>query len=149
MLVFTPAQCRCRRGLRGRRARRGNRPIFNLGGLLFALLGAHPWPRSPDYPYNFRYFMSGYKRRNRAIAAAFRRYPARIAVVTDIRRFYPSIRHDLLRDRFYSALDQSDVAVPVRDTAGMLLHHITAHFKGRGIATGPEFSRTLPNVLLG
>jgi len=92
--------------------------------------------------------MSGYKRRNRAIAAAFRRYPARIAVVTDIRRFYPSIRHDLLRDRFYSALDQSDVAVPIRDTAGMLLHHITAHFKGRGIATGPEFSHTLANVLL-
>ena len=44
---------------------------------------SHPWPRSPDYPYNFRYFMSGYKRRNRAIAAAFRRYPARIAVVTE------------------------------------------------------------------
>ena len=109
---------------------------------------SHLWPRSPDYPYNFQYYLSGYKRRNRAIAAAFRRYPARIAVVTDIRRFYPSIRHDLLRDRFYSALDQSDVAVPVRDTAGMLLHHITAHFKGRGIATGPEFSHTLANVLL-
>ena len=109
---------------------------------------SHLWPRSPDYPYNFQYYMSGYKRRNRAIAAAFRRDPARIAVVTDIRRFYPSIRHDLLRDRFYSALDQSDVAVPVRDTAGMLLHHITAHFKGRGIATGPEFSHTLANVLL-
>ena len=109
---------------------------------------SHLWPRSPDYPYNFQYYLSGLKRRNRAIAAAFRRDPARIAVVTDIRRFYPSIRHDLLRDRFYSALDQSDVAVPVRDTAGMLLHHITAHFKGRGIATGPEFSHTLANVLL-
>ena len=109
---------------------------------------SHLWPRSPDYPYNFQYYLSGYKRRNRAIAAAFRRDPARIAVVTDIRRFYPSIQHDLLRDRFYSALDQSDVAVPIRDTAGMLLHHITAHFKGRGIATGPEFSHTLANVLL-
>jgi len=108
---------------------------------------SHLWPRSPDYPYNF-HNLFGLKRRNRAIAAAFRRDPARIAVVTDIRRFYPSIRHDLLRDRFYSALDQSDVAVPVRDTAGMLLHHITAHFKGRGIATGPEFSHTLANVLL-
>ena len=30
----------------------------------------------------------------------------------------------------------------------MLLHHITADFKGRGIATGPEFSHTLANVLL-
>jgi len=117
---------------------------------------SHPWPRSPDYPYNFRYFMSGYKRRNRAIAAAFRRYPARIAVVTDIRRFYPSIRHDLLRDRFYSALDQSDVAVPIRDTAGMVLHHITAHFKGRGIATalsspcagGSRFRNSLSAKLL-
>src|SRR5215472_5261614 len=109
---------------------------------------SHLWPRSPDYPYNFQYYVSDYKRRNRAITAAFRRDPARIAVVTDIRRFYPSIRHDLLRDRFYSALDQRDVAVPVRDTAGMLLHHITAHFKGRGIATGPQFSHTLANVLL-
>src|SRR5215467_3399853 len=109
---------------------------------------SHLWPRSPDYPYNFLYYVSGYKWRNRAITAAFRRDPARIAVVTDIRRFYPSIRHDLLRDRFYSALDQSDVALPVRDTAGMLLHHITAHFKGRGIATGPELSHTLANVLL-
>src|SRR5215469_2573897 len=109
---------------------------------------SHLWPRSPDYPYNFQYYVSGLKRRNRAIAAAFRRDPARIALVTDIRRFYPSIRHDLLRDRFYSALDQSDVAVPVRDTAVMLLDHITAHFKGRGIATGPEFSHILANVLL-
>jgi hypothetical protein len=50
---------------------------------------SYKWPTSVDHPYNYQHYISGYKRRNRAIAAALRNRPACLALVTDIKNFLP------------------------------------------------------------
>ncbi len=109
---------------------------------------SYRWPRLATHPYNFQYYINGYRQRNRAISAAFREHPGCVALVTDIERFYPTIRHDVLNERFANALDQTAVEPDVRETAFTLLRHITTHFNDVGIATGPEFSHVLGDLTL-
>lgn len=109
---------------------------------------SYRWPRSPDYPFNFQHFASCYRRRNRAIAAAFRDTPEKVGLITDIKTFYPSIPHDVVRPRFTTALNASGVSPAIAATAQTLFEHVVAHFADRGIATGPEFSHVLGDLAL-
>ncbi|MBK8637694.1 MAG: RNA-directed DNA polymerase [Chromatiaceae bacterium] len=51
------------------------------------------WPKSEWSGSSYEFFADGYKRRNMDIAEALRR-PGSVAVVTDLKGFYPSIQHD-------------------------------------------------------
>ena len=68
------------------------------------------WPRSERSGSCYEFFAEGYKRRNVDIADALRR-PGTVAVVTDLKGFYPSIRHDRVMSEMRSRLkanNQSD-----------------------------------------
>ncbi len=61
------------------------------------------WPRSAWSGSSYEYFVEGYKRRNLEIAEALQR-PLTVAVVTDLKAFYPSIRNDRIKDELNKRL---------------------------------------------
>lgn len=68
------------------------------------------WPKSAWAGSSYEFFAEGYKRRNIDVADALKR-PGTVAVVTDLKGFYPSIRHDRVMSELRSRLrshDQSD-----------------------------------------
>ena len=61
------------------------------------------WPRSEWSGSSYAYFVEGYKQRNLDVAEALRR-PRTVAVMTDLKAFYPSIRHDQLKNELIARL---------------------------------------------
>lgn len=57
---------------------------------------SYRWPATQNSGSSYRFFAEGYKERNGAIFNALHK-GERIAVVTDIKRFYPSVQVDQIR----------------------------------------------------
>jgi len=51
---------------------------------------SYRWPRHPLSGWSYEYFAAGYKERNSAISAALRENSGSVAVVADLKSFYPS-----------------------------------------------------------
>lgn len=65
------------------------------------------WPKSEWSGSSYEFFAEGYKRRNIEVAAALKR-PGTVAVVTDLKGFYPSIRRDRVMNEMGSRLRSQD-----------------------------------------
>ncbi len=107
------------------------------------------WPRNESYPHNFEYYLTGYMRRNVDIAKALKSMPQHIAIITDIEKFYPSIQHDIVQERFTERIEQSSVDKGIQTTALSLFHQLLTPFSsGQGIPIGPDLSCILGDVAL-
>jgi hypothetical protein len=127
--------------------------------LVLALLAANPafavsprvysyrWPRSSRSGASYEFFAEGYKQRNAEIATALGK-PNQIAVVTDIKSFYPSARKEQVEVALKSLLDNSDGQFrPVGDAIlGFYSQLLIAG--GNGIPIGPESSHVLGHLIL-
>ena len=81
--------------------------------------------------------------------AALRLNPRCVAVVTDIEKFYPTIPHDLVRQRFRSRLEGTAVDSGGRATALNLFEHLVSGFpNGKGVVTRPELSHVIGDIAL-
>jgi hypothetical protein len=110
---------------------------------------SHLWPRREDCPFNFEYYVSGYKARNAAIAQYADQNPGNVLLVSDIEKFYPSILRNPARVRFNKALNQSTLPADIRTTASKLLEHLFSGADGEtGIATGPDLSHVIGDLAL-
>ena len=107
------------------------------------------WPRTPDCPYNFEHYVSGYKARNRDIAEHLQQNQDLILIVSDIEKFYPSIIRSRVKVRFNRALRDGAMGKDIVDSASVLLEHLFDGVPGdRGIATGPEMSHVIGDFAL-
>ena len=110
---------------------------------------SYRWPSFPACPYNFDHYANGYRKRNRNISDVLRLDPRRVAIVTDIEKFYPTISHAVVRQRFQSRLVDAAIDSGVRETALNLFEHLLSAFpNGKGIATGPELSHVIGDLAL-
>lgn len=105
------------------------------------------WPRSQWSGSSYEFFAEGYKRRNIDVAAALRR-PGTVAVVTDLKGFYPSIR----RDRVMSAVASR---LKSQGQSGVLTANAIASFYaqlleagGAGLPIGPTSAHVLGHLAL-
>jgi hypothetical protein len=111
---------------------------------------SYRWPRSPENGRNFEYYFDGYRKRNAAIATQLQHNRDGIAVVFDIKRFYPTIDTVKLRRNLESRLktiaDAERRAAIAKFTFGMLdlKSPVTSH----GIPIGPDLSHVLGHVAL-
>lgn len=105
------------------------------------------WPRSGWSGSSYEFFAEGYKRRNVEVADALRR-PGTVAVVTDLKGFYPSIRRDRVMSEMGSRLraqDQSDgLAVDAIETFYLKLFGAG----GTGLPIGPASAHVLGHLAL-
>ncbi len=114
-----------------------------------ASIYSYIWPQHAGCPYNFEHYSNGYKKRNEGIASFLTANPGYVALIADIERFYPRIRHDALRRRFHARLNASSIDNSASRTTVHLLDHLLSYFpRGQGIPTGPEFSHVLGDVSL-
>ncbi|MCO7557410.1 RNA-directed DNA polymerase [Metapseudomonas otitidis] len=116
-------------------------PNFRVNDRVYSYL----WPRSRRSGSSYEFFAEGYKRRNLDIARKLEK-PSHVAIVTDIKSFYPSIDKEralsvlstLLEERdpiregrrdavlsFYSQLlSRSENGIPVGCASGHVLGHL-------------------------
>ena len=108
------------------------------------------WPQNKETsPFNFEHYVSGYKARNNAIANFVGIHPRYSLIVSDIEKFYPSIRRESVRGRFRTSLENSGAPIEIKETAIQFLEQLFALVPGdKGVATGPNLSHVVGDIAL-
>ena len=117
--------------------------------------GNHPsvysylWPSTSSKGKNFEHYFDGYQSRNSAICKAFNKKPNTVALVVDIKSFYPSVPKDEASAEIAKRLQASDLAVDVKEaTAACTEQALNAVLGDTGIPIGPEISHLLADLVL-
>lgn len=132
---------------------------------------SYRWPISEKSGVSYQYFVEGYRERNAEVARALQE-PGYVAVVTDIRSFYPSATkeqvhqalHKLFqetatKDRtneekitsFYSQLlDSSEKGIPIGPSSGHVLGHLVLQNVDRELtsAYGGRYFRYVDDIVV-
>jgi hypothetical protein len=106
------------------------------------------WPDGGMMGRSFEHFIDGYQQRNLRVAQLLSASPEQVAVVADIKSFYPSVDRQRLREKIAIRADQiQDKAVssPIRQFTEAFL---TLPVPRAGIPIGPELSHALGHVAL-
>jgi hypothetical protein len=126
---------------------------------LLALLAANPefpvskrvysyrWPASSRSGASYEFFGVGYKQRNIEIDEALNA-PNQVAVVTDIKSFYPSARKDQVESALKSLLDKSDADFRSWGDAILGFYSQLLNAGGDGIPVGPASGHVLGHLIL-
>lgn len=104
------------------------------------------WPKSPRSTRSYLYYHNGYASRNVHISNLLISLPNHVALVTDIRRFYPSISWKALIPRLENRLTKVH-----NSTTARIVHRFVEGLKETnkdGIPVGPEISHVLGNIAL-
>lgn len=127
--------------------------------LVLALLSANPvfavtpraysyrWPPSEKSGSSYEFFAEGYKQRNVEIAAALSA-PNQVAVVTDIKSFYPSARNEQVESALKQLLDKSDGEFKLWGDAILGFYSQLLIAGGNGIPIGPASGHVLGHIIL-
>ncbi|WP_145176189.1 RNA-directed DNA polymerase [Gimesia aquarii] len=107
---------------------------------------SYQWPRSDRGGRNFQYYQHGFARRNYRITELLRKYPSHVAIVGDIRRFYPSVRWTFLEPIIQKRLAKVE-SVSDRRIIGNFLMGMKPN-SGSGIPIGTDVSHVLGNIAL-
>ncbi len=121
-------------------------PAFAVPACAFS----YEWPAGRTVGRNFAPFIDGYDRRNQLIANLLTAHRGSVAIVMDVKSFYPSVDKRRLSTEIELRLQQ--VADPPTRSA---IHKFTASMIGMvspktvGLPIGPDLSHTLGHVALG
>ncbi|MEX1026424.1 MAG: RNA-directed DNA polymerase [Candidatus Paceibacterota bacterium] len=107
---------------------------------------SYHWPYQERGSRNFQYFYDGYTSRNHKIAELLTKNPRHVAVVTDIRHFYPSVDWDALQARFARRLKLAND--PSTTSKAMPFLNSLRESSTQGIPIGPDFGHLLGHVAL-
>lgn len=120
-------------------------PVFQPPSCAFSYL----WPTTTRTGRSFEYFFDGYVRRNRRVATLLEENPNYLAVVTDIKSFYPNVNKERVRLKLAKCLkvvSDTTVARSIAQFVDSLLTLTSPKFAG--IPIGPEVAHVLGHVAL-
>jgi hypothetical protein len=106
------------------------------------------WPDGGMSGRSFEHFIDGYERRNVRVAELLSTSPGHVAVVTDIKSFYPSVDRQRLREKVAARAGQIQnqaVSGPIRKFTEALLSQPVPR---AGIPIGPDLSHALGHLAL-
>lgn len=107
---------------------------------------SYKWPLSVRGGRNFQFYQHGYTRRNERIRGKLREHPGHVAVVGDIRKFYPSVKWSVLDPKLETCL--ASVRSPSdRQVIDNFLRGLRPN-NGVGIPIGTDVSHVLGNLAL-
>jgi hypothetical protein len=127
--------------------------------LVLAMLAANPafaisprvysyhWPRSDRSGSSYDFFANGYKQRNIDIAAALAQ-SNQVAVITDLKSFYPSVRNEQVASALKFRLDKSDPQNKLSGDAILGFYSQLLNAGGNGIPIGPASAHVLGHLVL-
>lgn len=106
---------------------------------------SYHWPVSKHSGSSYRYFVEGYIHRNIEIADSLNK-PGYVAVVTDIKSFYPSVERERLEKTLSTKLDSKDLE-PWRDSIMGFFSQLLGASE-HGIPIGPAAGHVLGHLAL-
>ncbi len=106
------------------------------------------WPTEEMEGRNFEYFFDGYERRNRRVAELVSTLPDHVAVVADIKSFYPSVNRERLRETVAARIGQIRDPVVARPIHQFIEAFLTRPVSKAGIPVGPDLSHVLGHLAL-
>lgn len=108
---------------------------------------SYHWPTSNKSGSSYRFFAEGYKSRNIEINAALES-PGTVAIVTDLKGFYPSIQRSIVERELKERLNSSRDHLTIPPDA--IFNFLMSLFEigGKGVPIGPESSHVLGNLAL-
>ena len=133
---------------------------------------SYRWPRHPRSGWSYEYFAAGYKDRNSAITAALRDDSGSVAVVADLKSFYPSVHVKTLlatlegllarasgpahesrkeiTEFIRQLLDASPQGIPIGPGCGHFLGHIALRNVDRALYDkfGTRYFRYVDDIVL-
>ncbi|WP_082654773.1 RNA-directed DNA polymerase [Janthinobacterium sp. Ant5-2-1] len=108
---------------------------------------SYQWPSTRTAGVSYRYFIEGYKERNRDVATALD-VPGTIAVITDIRKFYPSATKDQARHVFRELFNGSKKNERIHEDSITGFFEQMLDISIKGIPVGPATSHILGHLVL-
>jgi hypothetical protein len=108
---------------------------------------SYKWPPSIRSGRNYRYFFESYKQRNMDIAAALDS-PNHVAVVTDLKQFYPSANKEQVASVLKLRLDQAEERLRVLGDAIFGFYSQLLATGNEGIPVGPVSGHVLGHLVL-
>lgn len=119
-----------------------NDPAFKVSERTFS----YRWPKTSFSGGSYEYFAEGYKQRNIEIAAALP--VGKVAIVTDIKGFYPSVSADQIEGALKVRL--ADDHSQLRDSSDAIMEFYRGLIKagGQGIPIGPASGHVLGHLVL-
>jgi hypothetical protein len=105
------------------------------------------WPTTEDSAHTFRYYRPGYVLRNRIVADLLLSRYSHFAVVTDIKKFYPTAKCNLAADRVRKVMSSTSLLKAIYPIADALLDTMP-QLESNAIPIGPSFSHILANYYL-
>ena len=108
---------------------------------------SYRWPNSPRAGVSYQYFIEGYHQRNIDIAEALK-HPDHVAVVTDIKSFYPSANRVFIESALTRTLQKGgDILKPWQDSIQEFFKQLFDASE-TGIPVGPASSHILGHLAL-
>ena len=108
---------------------------------------SYKWPITSKSGASYQFFGDGYKARNIEISLALAR-PDSVAVVTDIKGFYPSVQRETIKDLLKSAVSDSQGFLR-ENIEGVIEFYDQLLASGpSGIPIGPASGHALGNLIL-
>jgi hypothetical protein len=105
------------------------------------------WPATERSPHTFRYYRPGYVSRNGVVANLLLSRDSHLAVVADIKKFYPTAKCNLAVDIIRRVMSSANLAKAIYPIADALLDSMP-QLESNTIPIGPSFSHILANCYL-
>ena len=118
-------------------------PAFSVPSRAFSYL----WPRSTQTGASYEFFAEGYKRRNAEIGVQLLS-PNRVAVIMDLKGFYPSVDKGRIESNLKSLLAASDTEASFGTDAILNFYAQVLSAGAGGIPIGPASCHVLGHVVL-
>ena len=108
---------------------------------------SYRWPVSETAGVSYQYFVEGYKQRNDDVAKALE-IPNHVAVITDIRSFYPSATKDQVERALSSLFESSEAKFRIHQDSITSFYARLLDVSGNGIPIGPASGHVLGHLVL-
>ena len=120
----------------------GSEPAFSVSDRVYS----YRWPPSAFSGSTYEYFGEGYRRRNLAIDASLS--ADMVAVVTDVRKFYPSVSFDNIRGVLTARLQRSGDTLRTNQDEILAFFHDLVEEGGGSIPVGPSSGHVLGQLAM-
>lgn len=108
---------------------------------------SYRWPSSEKSGVSYQYFVEGYKERNADVARALQE-PGYVAVVTDIRSFYPSATKEQAQQALHNLFQETAAKDRVNEEKITSFYTQLLDSSGNGIPVGPSSGHVLGHLVL-
>jgi hypothetical protein len=110
---------------------------------------SYRWPRHARGARSYQYFVDGFRERCEVITHWCGADSEAVLVLADVRKFYPTVNRERVRQRWMERLERADVeSGRMRTVLSILDGYLSIERQARGIAMGPALSHVCGHIAM-